>query len=95
MLAWVARGKTNPEIARILWLAPSTVSKHLANLYAKLGVKTGRRRSHASSVPPTSKAATGEHPFSPAVVHAGTTVMDALDLGHDVQARVVVSGDAD
>jgi DNA-binding CsgD family transcriptional regulator len=40
VLAWVARGKTNPEIARILWLAPSTVSKHLANLYAKLGVKT-------------------------------------------------------
>jgi DNA-binding CsgD family transcriptional regulator len=40
LLAWVARGKTNPEIARILWLAPSTVSKHLANLYAKLGVKT-------------------------------------------------------
>lgn len=40
VLAWVARGKTNPEIARILWLAPSTVSKHLANLYAKLGVRT-------------------------------------------------------
>jgi DNA-binding CsgD family transcriptional regulator len=40
VLGWVARGKTNPEIARILWLAPSTVSKHLANLYAKLGVKT-------------------------------------------------------
>jgi DNA-binding CsgD family transcriptional regulator len=40
VLTWVARGKTNPEIARLLWLAPSTVSKHLENVYAKLGVKT-------------------------------------------------------
>jgi DNA-binding CsgD family transcriptional regulator len=40
VLAWVARGKTNPEIARLLWLAPSTVRKHLENVYAKLGVST-------------------------------------------------------
>jgi DNA-binding CsgD family transcriptional regulator len=40
VLAWVARGKTNPEIARLLWLAPSTVGKHLENVYSKLGVKT-------------------------------------------------------
>jgi DNA-binding CsgD family transcriptional regulator len=40
VLAWVARGKTNAEIARLLWLAPSTVRKHLENVYAKLGVKT-------------------------------------------------------
>jgi DNA-binding CsgD family transcriptional regulator len=40
VLGWVARGKTNPEIARKLWLAPSTVSKHLEHIYAKLGVKT-------------------------------------------------------
>jgi DNA-binding CsgD family transcriptional regulator len=40
VLAWVASGKTNPEIARLLWLAPRTVSKHLENVYAKLGVKT-------------------------------------------------------
>ena len=40
VLAWVARGKTNSEIARLLWLAPSTVAKHLENIYAKLGVKT-------------------------------------------------------
>jgi DNA-binding CsgD family transcriptional regulator len=40
VLTWVARGKTNSEIARLLSLAPSTVSKHLENVYAKLGVKT-------------------------------------------------------
>ena len=40
VLTWVARGKTNTEIAQLLWLAPSTVSKHLENVYAKLGVNT-------------------------------------------------------
>jgi DNA-binding CsgD family transcriptional regulator len=40
VLAWVAQGKTNAEIARLLWLAPSTVRKHLENVYAKLGVST-------------------------------------------------------
>ena len=40
VLAWVARGKTNAEVAQLLWLAPSTVRKHLENVYAKLGVST-------------------------------------------------------
>lgn len=40
VLAWVARGKTNPEIAQTLWIAPTTVRKHLENIYAKLGVHT-------------------------------------------------------
>ena len=40
VLAWVARGKTNAEIARLLWLAPGTVGKHLENVYAKLDVGT-------------------------------------------------------
>jgi DNA-binding CsgD family transcriptional regulator len=40
VLSWVARGKTNAEIAELLWLAPSTVGKHLENVYAKLGVST-------------------------------------------------------
>lgn len=40
VLAWVARGKTNPEIAQILWITPATVRKHLENIYAKLGVRT-------------------------------------------------------
>ena len=40
VLARVARGKTNAEIAQLLWLAPSTIRKHLENIFAKLGVKT-------------------------------------------------------
>jgi DNA-binding CsgD family transcriptional regulator len=40
ILAWVARGKTNPEIAEILWIAPTRVRRHLENIYAKLGVRT-------------------------------------------------------
>ena len=43
VLAWVAQGKMNTEIAQLLWLAPSTVSKHLENVYAKLGVNAHRR----------------------------------------------------
>jgi DNA-binding CsgD family transcriptional regulator len=40
VLTWVARGKTNAQIAELLWLAPSTVRKHLENVYGKLGVTT-------------------------------------------------------
>ena len=40
ILAWVTRGKTNPEIAETLWIAPTTVRRHLENIYAKLGVHT-------------------------------------------------------
>jgi DNA-binding CsgD family transcriptional regulator len=40
ILDWVARGRTNSEIAEALWIAPTTVRKHLENIYAKLGVRT-------------------------------------------------------
>jgi DNA-binding CsgD family transcriptional regulator len=36
----LARGTTNAEIAEALWIAPTTVRKHLENIYAKLGVHT-------------------------------------------------------
>ncbi len=42
----VAEGKTNAEIAAQLWVAPSTVKKHLENVYVKLGV--GRRAAAAT-----------------------------------------------
>ena len=38
ILIWVSRGKTNAEIATILWISPGTVRKHLENIYGKLGV---------------------------------------------------------
>ena len=42
----VATGKTNAEIAATLWVAPSTVKKHLENVYAKTGI--GRRAAVAA-----------------------------------------------
>jgi DNA-binding CsgD family transcriptional regulator len=38
ILGLVAQGKTNAEVAADLWVAPSTVKKHLENVYEKLGV---------------------------------------------------------
>jgi DNA-binding CsgD family transcriptional regulator len=40
ILRWVARGKTNQEIALLLFVSPHTVRKHLENAYEKLGVHT-------------------------------------------------------
>jgi DNA-binding CsgD family transcriptional regulator len=40
ILELVAEGKTNPEIAEMLGIAPTTVRRHLKNVYAKLGVHT-------------------------------------------------------
>jgi DNA-binding CsgD family transcriptional regulator len=40
VLALVAEGRTNAEVARVLWISPGTVRKHLENAYEKLGVHT-------------------------------------------------------
>jgi DNA-binding CsgD family transcriptional regulator len=40
VLAWVAQGKTNEEIATISGARPATVAKHLERIYQKLGVET-------------------------------------------------------
>jgi DNA-binding CsgD family transcriptional regulator len=38
ILGLLTEGRTNSEIAEALWIAPTTVRKHLENVYAKLGV---------------------------------------------------------
>lgn len=40
VLLWVAQGKTNGDIARILGISESTVKKHLLDIFATLGVET-------------------------------------------------------
>ena len=40
VLSWIARGKTNNEIAVILGLHIGTVKKHVVHILAKLGVET-------------------------------------------------------
>jgi DNA-binding CsgD family transcriptional regulator len=40
ILRWIARGKTNREIAAILHVSPHTIRKHLEHAYEKLGVHT-------------------------------------------------------
>jgi len=39
VLRWVARGKTNKEIAEILGISPATVKRHLEKILDKLGLR--------------------------------------------------------
>ena len=52
MLNHVAAGRSNSQIAERLFVAPSTVRKHLENIYSKLGVTTGWPRSSPYGVHP-------------------------------------------
>ena len=47
VLALVAAGRTNPEIARALFISAKTASVHVSNIIAKLGVS---RRGEAAAV---------------------------------------------
>lgn len=40
VLGWVAQGKTNWEVAKIVKASPRTVQKHLEHIFRKLGVGT-------------------------------------------------------
>ena len=39
VLRWLARGKSNAEIAATLGISSATVGKHLEHIYPKLGVE--------------------------------------------------------
>ncbi|ODT20563.1 MAG: DNA-binding response regulator [Kaistia sp. SCN 65-12] len=54
VLLWIARGKSNRDIAEILGLSPRTVNKHLEQVYQKLGVE------NRASAAVTALAALGE-----------------------------------
>ena len=47
VLVWIARGKSNRDIAEILGLSPRTVNKHLEQIFVKIGVEN---RSSAAAV---------------------------------------------
>jgi DNA-binding NarL/FixJ family response regulator len=49
VLVWIARGKSNRDIAEILGMSPRTVNKHLEQIYVKLGVEN-RAAAAASAV---------------------------------------------
>jgi DNA-binding CsgD family transcriptional regulator len=53
VLAWVAQGKTNAEVAKILAMSSRTVQKHMEPVMAKLGVenRTGATRVALRAVP--------------------------------------------
>jgi DNA-binding response OmpR family regulator/DNA-binding CsgD family transcriptional regulator len=40
VLSWLAKGKTNRDIADIIGMSPRTVNKHLEHIFEKLGVET-------------------------------------------------------
>jgi DNA-binding CsgD family transcriptional regulator len=66
VMGWVEAGKTNDEIARLLWITPGTVKKHLEHVYAKLGVRT--RTAAVAKLRPRHAASTENHSESSAAV---------------------------
>jgi len=62
VLTSLARGLSNVEIGRLLWVSPGTVRKHLEHIYAKLGVN-GRTGAVAQAF--LSAASTGEAAVPP------------------------------
>ncbi len=62
VLAWLAKGKTNRDIADILGMSPRTVNKHLEHIFEKLGVETRTAAvAAAGRVLPAPEEAGGAH----------------------------------
>jgi DNA-binding CsgD family transcriptional regulator len=63
VLALLAAGKSNPEIATLLGISPRTVQKHLEHIFEKLGVETRISAAlHAISVANIGKVSAGNEP---------------------------------
>jgi DNA-binding CsgD family transcriptional regulator len=58
VICLVARGETNRQIARSLWISPNTVRTHLENIFEKLGV-TNRTAAAARALGTPSDGETG------------------------------------
>jgi DNA-binding NarL/FixJ family response regulator len=75
ILQLVARGHSNAEAARILWVTEQTVKFHLSNVYRKLNVSNrteASRWAHVHGLLPKAPAAVGSTPAEapPRMLHA-------------------------
>ena len=62
VVALVARGQTNREVGRDLYITPRTVAYHLSNVYAKLGVTSRRELGARTTGSPTGRSGRGVRP---------------------------------
>lgn len=43
ILYWISKGKTNKEVAKLLFLSPHTIKSHLWHIYNRIGVRNRYR----------------------------------------------------
>ena len=67
ILSLIAQGHNNPEIAERLVLSPKTVRNHVSNIFSKLQVADGARRSSARAKRGSGTDWTGGRPGAMAV----------------------------